>query len=43
MERLAAESDRKLESVSRPEMEALWESAKRNELKRAAHAAESKR
>lgn len=43
MERLARENGRKLENVPRAEMEAFWESAKRNELKRAAHAAESKR
>ena len=43
MERLAAESGRKLESVPRVEMEALWDAAKKSEPKRAAHAAESKR
>ena len=43
MERLAAQTGRQLASVSRPEMEAFWESAKRNELKQAARAAESKR
>jgi tetrapyrrole methylase family protein / MazG family protein len=43
MERLAAESGRKLANVPRPEMEAMWVTAKRNEPKRAAHAAESKR
>jgi tetrapyrrole methylase family protein / MazG family protein len=43
MERLAAESGRALATVSRPEMEALWESAKRSEPAQAAHAAESKR
>ena len=43
MERLAADSGRKLEGVSRAEMEAFWESAKRNEPRRAARAVESKR
>jgi len=43
MERLAAESGRKLASVPRLEMEALWDIAKQGEPKRAAHAAESKR
>jgi tetrapyrrole methylase family protein / MazG family protein len=43
MERLAAESGRKLANVPRSEMEAMWVTAKRNEPKRAAHAAESKR
>jgi tetrapyrrole methylase family protein/MazG family protein len=43
MERLAEQSGRKLESVPRAEMEALWGTAKGNEPKRAARAAESKR
>lgn len=43
MERLAAEGGRKLGNVPRAEMEAFWESAKRNEAKRAARAVESKR
>jgi tetrapyrrole methylase family protein/MazG family protein len=43
MERLAAQTGRQLASVSRPEMEAFWESAKRNEPRQAARAAESKR
>ena len=41
MERLAAESDRNLARVPRPEMEALWEIAKRNERTLAARAAET--
>ena len=43
MERLAAESGRKLESVPRPEMESLWETAKQNERMPATRAADYQR
>lgn len=42
MERLARDSGHTLEKVPRPEMEALWEAAKRNEKKTVARAAENK-
>jgi tetrapyrrole methylase family protein / MazG family protein len=42
MERLAEDSGRNLSDVSRAEMEAFWENAKRSELRRAARAAENK-
>ena len=41
MERLAASGGRPLEKIPRPEMEALWEAAKRGEI--AAYAADAKR
>jgi MazG family protein len=43
MERLARDSGHTLAKVPRPEMEALWEAAKRNEQKTIAPAAENKR